>query len=132
MALQNSWNEWVKQGRPQLAPAIGVQVASATRGVSPPVTAVASNAAVRFQSPDPYVTTASGLAPITPLPAPAAPTATQRSKQIAVAAPGDSVYAVAAKRADQELAAPVRPLSDTAANTASVYDASRGGTTLLR
>jgi len=131
MDLQNSWNDWVKQGRPQLASATGVQVASVTRSAAPAVTTVASNA-VRFQSPDPSVTPISALAPVAVLPAPAAPTTTQRSKQIAVAAPGDSVYAVAAKRADQELAVPVQPLSNAAANAASVYDASRSGTTLLR
>ncbi|MFO0788353.1 MAG: hypothetical protein U0805_02780 [Pirellulales bacterium] len=130
--LQNNWNTWVKQGRPQLGPATGVQIASAARNAAPSVNAVASNTAVRFQSPDPYVTPASAAAPITPLPAPAAATATQRSKQIAVAQPGESIYAVAANRAEQELASPVRPINATAANSASVYDASRGTATLRR
>jgi hypothetical protein len=125
LAMQSSWNDWVKQGRPNLAPTgtAGVQVAS---NPSRPSGAVAASPSVlRMQSPD-NVTPIATAAPSSPI--------KQASANVAVtvASPGSSVYVVAA---GQNAAAQVQQSSSTSAapsKDASVYDASRGSPTLRR
>jgi hypothetical protein len=125
LTMQTAWNDWVKQGRPRLTPGsspIG-QVASNTPEVSRSGTR-AIPATFRSQSPD----------DVTPI----AATSPERSSSTAsaVVAPATpSVYTVAAQRVQTEHVPPATPIfSGQSANlsTASVYDASRGGTTLRR
>jgi hypothetical protein len=110
-AMQESWLEWVRQGRPQLSPATapGTQLASHTAPAAMHLASDADDAAqtiYRGQSPD----------DVTPVP----------ETKVAPST-GGSVYAAAAARAKQLHAS-------SAATTASrsVYDASRSGSVLRR
>ena len=55
LTMQNQWNDWVKQGRPQLAPASSAmgQLASNTRRAAGGTNIAASQGVLRIQSPDP-------------------------------------------------------------------------------
>jgi len=122
LTMQNAWNDWVKQGRPQLSPAtssIG-QVASNTSDKRRAGTS-AIPATFRSQSPD----------EVTPIAAtsPEHPTATTA---VTVGSASQSVYAVAAQRAQRERRQPASTLGSPSTSGASVYDASRGGATLRR
>jgi hypothetical protein len=122
LAMQNSWNEWVKQGRPQLSPAGtgGVQVAS--NPGRPTGVLAASPAGLRLQSPD--VTPIATAAPSSPI--------KQASANVAVtvASPGSSVYVVAA---GQNAAAQAQQISSaTNSGSGSVYDASRSSGTIRK
>lgn len=107
--LQNSWLDWVKQGRPQLAP-VGSAVATLASHDQPVV--------IRGQSPDDDIT------PIRDTRT-AAVTPTQPSAPLA--STGGSVYVAMAARAKEQ----GRPT--TAASAArSVYDASPPSATIRR
>jgi hypothetical protein len=125
LVMQNSWNEWVKDGRPQISPATSpIQLASNTRPAS--ATGISTAPAVyRGQSPDRVMPAANSTTPITPIKSPP-------STAVAVASPGASVYAVAASKAPTEPTSPASSPSASVASAASVYDASRGTTTLRR
>jgi hypothetical protein len=125
LTMQSAWNDWVKQGRPHLTPGtspIG-QLASNTsdtRRAGTPVTP----ATFRTQSPD----------EVTPI---GAKSSERTSATSAVTVPPvtPSVYAVATRRVQTEpsqQAEPVRSLESAGTSAASVYDASRGGTTMRR
>jgi hypothetical protein len=122
LAMQTSWNDWVKQGRPQLGPAsspVG-QLALNTRSANGS-NVPAAQGVLRLQSPD-RVAPAAASAPVTP---PAKQSA--GNGPVTVASPGSSVYVAAANppHGGQQLP----PGSDavaTVASAASVYDASRG------
>jgi hypothetical protein len=112
LAMQHSWNDWIKLGRPRLTPEdspIATLVANTRNGSTtpdggqPPV--------LRAQSPD----------DITPIASPAFPQ--QAAAAVTVASASGSVYAAAAARARRE-----RQHNDGA----SVYDASRGNAPLRR
>jgi hypothetical protein len=123
LALQNSWNDWVKQGRPPLTPAtspIG-QLASNARSANGAGGTRSAPAALRMQSPD----------PVTPVSA-SIPQKPARATAVTVASPSESVYAAAALRAERERQEPIRSPESTSTSRASVYDASRGGATLRR
>jgi hypothetical protein len=110
MAMQHAWNDWVKQGRPQLTPEtspIGV-LASNTRTLSG-----AQPAVLRTQSPD-------DIRPI-----PAAGDKSSESSVVTVASGSGSVYAVAAQRAEQERQQAARPTKSAGFPRRGVYDASR-------
>src|SRR4051812_23545180 len=87
LTMQSSWNDWVRQGRPQLTPAnsaIG-QLASNTRPANGSARTPVSPGVVRLQSPD----------SATPLPVPSSqPT---KATAVTVASPDVSVYAAAAE-----------------------------------
>jgi hypothetical protein len=125
LEMQNAWNDWVKQGRPRLTPGtspIG-QVASNTSD-SRKAGALVAPAALRGQSPD-------DVTPIAASPTERANSATA----VTLASASQSVYAVAARRA--QLEEPKQNEGSRMFNTApasgpSVYDASRGGATLRR
>jgi hypothetical protein len=125
LAMQTAWNDWVKQGRPHLTPessSIG-RVASNTSD-SRSVGTRAIPATFRSQSPD----------DVTPIAA-ARPQASSASTAVTVAPTSPSVYSVAAHRVQTEHsppAEPLRPIESANSRAASVYDASRGGTKLLR
>jgi hypothetical protein len=128
LAMQNSWNDWVKQGRPQITPATStIQLASNSRSANssgPP----AQQAIFRGQSPDRVTPAANSNAPITPIKAP-------ENVSVSVASPGTSVYAVAAGRANADSPQPLQPLKSAQGSAPpgpSVYDASRGSTTIRR
>jgi hypothetical protein len=109
LAMQNAWNDWVKQGRPRITPDNSKfgHVASNSTTDSRPI--------YRAQSPD------------RPTP--------RSSTPVTVASASQSVYAVAAEQAerDRKREADVARSASAAINsTASVYDASRGGATLRR
>lgn len=131
LSLQTAWNEWVRNGRPQIGPTTGtaVQVASNT----PDARALAAApAGVRLQSPDVRndrltATPVVNLAPITPV----APQKSTPTTAVTVASASQSIYAAAAQRAENERLAPVRAF-DATAPTPSLYDASRGDTMLRR
>jgi len=126
LSMQSSWNDWVKQGRPQISPAgsaIGQLASSTSRagGASTP----ASPSVLRMQSPD-NVTPIATAAPSSPIKQASADGA------VTVASPGSSVYVVAAapKAASQtQLPSASRT---SVAKSESVYDASRGTATLRR
>jgi hypothetical protein len=103
-ALQNSWLDWVKQGRPQLAPAGGA-VATLASHTQPAV--------VRGQSPDDEVT---------PIAARRADAQSRERQE-----PGGSIYAAMAAQAKEQ----ARP-AKAATAARSVYDASLPGRTVLR
>lgn len=110
LALQNAWNDWVKQGRPQLSPGtsplnqIAANTASAKGAPTP-----ANQAIYRGQSPDNSITPVGAAAPeSSPTP-------------VTVASASQSVYAAAAQRAERERT-----------KQASIYDASRGVKMLRR
>ena len=125
-ALQNSWNDWVRAGRPQLTPATSPvgQLAANSRNVNGAVSIPATPGVLRLQSPD-------SAKPATATVAASVPKQSPVSTAITVAAPGTSVYAVAA-RAETDGEHQLCPIVTTAASGASVYDASRGGSTMLR
>ncbi|MEX2092269.1 MAG: hypothetical protein WD971_06310 [Pirellulales bacterium] len=102
-ALQNSWLDWVKQGRPQLAP-VGGAIASLASHEEP---------IVRGQSPDDDVT------PI----GVASAAALSRERPPA----GNSIYAAMAARAKVQ----ARPAT-TASAARSIYDASLSSGTVRR
>jgi hypothetical protein len=102
-ALQNSWLDWVKQGRPQLAPT-GEAIASLASHTTP---------VVRGQSPDDDVTPI-GVTPSAAL---------SRDRQET----GGSIYAAMAARAKSQARPPI-----AASAARSVYDASLPGRTMLR
>ena len=109
-AMQETWLEWVKQGRPPLAPAASPVGQLASHSV-PGSTGTASNsgdaqAIYRGQSPDDVTPIATGT------PNPAAEAASP---------PGGSVYAAVAARARQIQ----QSSASTVAAGGSVYDASR-------
>jgi hypothetical protein len=123
LALQNSWNDWVKQGRPQLSPGSGPEgqlAASTSRGRD---TNVAANQAIyRGQSPDNSITPI-GSAP------------QQKATPVMVASASQSVYAAAAQQVERErMNQSEAPAANAAvpSSATSVYDASRGGVTLRR
>jgi hypothetical protein len=123
MAMQTAWNDWVKQGRPQLAPDAPTQgvLASNSRVPAAPAAQVASRdtstfaqqAILRAQSPD----------DITPIPASAAAASARPTGPVTMAASG-SVYAAAAARAERERQQAAVSRTATAPRE-SVYDASR-------
>jgi hypothetical protein len=125
LAMQTAWNDWVKQGRPRL-----------TQGASPAVQ-VASNTSDSGRAGTPVVpATFRGQSPDDVTPIAASPS--QRGNTTAavtLASASQSVYAVAARRAElernEQVEAPHTP-STASAPGASVYDASRGGTALRR
>lgn len=119
-AMQNSWLDWVKQGRPQLTPEtspIGQLVAHTRPAAS---TAPARQAIYRGQSPD----------DTTPAPA-GTGDRTVASSPVTVASASGSVYAAAAARAERERQAAGLRTSPAVAPQTSAYDASRG-TGILR
>jgi hypothetical protein len=125
LAMQTAWNDWVKQGRPHLTPGtspIG-QVASNTSDTRRAGTP-ATSATFRSQSPD----------DVTPIGAKSSER-TSAATSVTVPPVTPSVYAVATRRVQTEPsppAEPVRLLESAGTSAASVYDASRGGTTLRR
>jgi hypothetical protein len=127
LVMQTAWNDWVKQGRPRLAPQgpTDAVLASNTRRAATPAASMAGAASdsstfaqqaiLRAQSPD-------EITPISATPA-AEATALASNGPVTVAASG-SVYAEAAARAERERQTAGN--SRTASNpAASVYDASR-------
>ncbi len=125
LALQNAWNDWVKQGRPHLTPESSPlnHIAANTpgaRGVGTPT----RPATFRMQSPD----------DVTPI-ASASPERSGASTAVTVASASQSVYAAGALRAQRERNNQIeaaRTPDTPIGSTASVYDASRGGATLRR
>jgi hypothetical protein len=104
LAMQTAWNDWVRQGRPQITPDRSPlnQIAS-NRSNARTNEAPADQAIYRGQSPD----------EVTP--------ATNVTTAVTVASASQSVYAAAAQQAERDR------MKQTA-----VYDASRGGATLRR
>jgi hypothetical protein len=127
LAMQNSWNDWIRQGRPPLSPAssaIGQVAANTQRAASGTGGTAAPQSIVRMQSPDratPTVTMAS--------------TSSVKQKPggtaVTVASPGSSVYAVADSPPGGHPSPPL-PSNSVSAFATSVYDASRGGAPLRR
>jgi hypothetical protein len=122
MDMQTAWNDWVKQGRPQLTPEtspIGQLVARAHG--SRPAATPATQAIFRGQSPD-------QVTPIPPLPPKQTP-----STAVTVASGSSSVYAAMAARAEHERSEskPAAP-QQASKSEASIYDASRGDAPLRR
>lgn len=116
LAMQSSWNDWVRSGRPQLTPEtspIGQLVAQSRRldsGISP----ANGKEILRNQSPD-DITPIGGRQPEKP----AAP--------VQLASASGSVYAAMAEKAQRERqGTSTKTESSPAASRASVYDASRG------
>jgi hypothetical protein len=115
-AMQNSWLDWVKSGRPQITPESSpmVQLASHTApkrsgdsGAEQPI--------VRTQSPD----------DITPISAAEPPTDKAKTAAVTVASASGSVYAQAAARAERERRKAVpSPTAAAKSRAPSVYDAS--------
>jgi hypothetical protein len=128
-SMQNSWNDWVKQGRPQLKPAgpQGVLASntrplrdangSASRSSADPH---AQQAILRTQSPD----------DVTPIPATSVSSPAAQQGPVTVASASGSVYAAAAARAERERQAARSRTGATAQGT--VYDASRGTSVFRR
>jgi hypothetical protein len=110
LAMQNAWNDWVRQGRPHLTPAtstIGHVAANTADG----------HRTYRGQSPD----------RVMPRPETATP--------VTVASASQSVYAAAAQQAERDRTRQGEAAPSAAASvdsTASVYDASRGNARLRR
>jgi hypothetical protein len=128
LTMQNSWNDWIKQGRPQVGPASSTagQLASNTRSAGGNGSVPAKPGLLRLQSPD-QVTPESA--------ARTAPSTKQSASNgpVTVASPGSSVYVAAANpsHGGQQLPPPSDAVVSMATG-ASVYDASRGGATLRR
>ncbi len=128
LTMQNSWNDWVKQGRPQLAmvsaPTAG-QLASNARGVNGAAKTPASPAVLRMQSPDRMTPVAATVAtsPIKP---------SSGSVPVTVASPGSSVYVVATGPAASGQQLPPPAFNTSMESAASVYDASRSTGTIRR
>jgi hypothetical protein len=127
LTMQSSWNDWVKQGRPQLAPAgsaIGQLASTTTR---PGTTGTpAAPAVLRMQSPDNSVTPIAAAAPSSPIKQASA------NEAVTVATPGSSVYVVASGPTAGSQPQSLPTAATAMASADSVYDASRGGTTLRR
>jgi len=125
LTMQSSWNDWVKQGRPQIAMNTGPigKLASNTT-VGAPGNASAGPPIVRMQSPD-TVVQAKAVVPTSPV--------KQASEDVAVtvAQPGSSVYVVSSGPAKSESHA-LPPPNPALGTGASVYDASRTAGTLRR
>ena len=125
LALQNAWNDWVRQGRPHLTPATSPLDHIAANSRDPRTAGTPDNQVIfRGQSPD-------NLTPI----AASSHTRAAAPMPVTVASASQSVYAAAAQRAQRErnkqveaARSPDTPIS----STASVYDASRGGAALRR
>lgn len=132
LAMQNSWNDWVKQGRPRITPdnASAGQLASNTSDTQRAGTR-AVPATFRLQSSD-EITPIASAAPI----AAATPDRAIASAPVALASGTQSVYAVAASptatTSGFQSDVSGRTASATSTPGASVYDASRGGATLRR
>jgi hypothetical protein len=125
ITMQHAWNDWVKQGRPQLTPEtspIGVLAANTrdARGAAAGSRTGSTPAILRAQSPD----------DVTPIRASAE--ASHTSGPVTVASASGSVYAEAAARAERERQKASRPSDSNANPAASVYDASRGTGVLRR
>jgi len=120
LSMQNAWNDWVKQGRPQLASTTtpGNQLATNTRTPGDARQSSGSPAILRAQSPD-SVTPISGNLP------------KEVVGPVTVASASGSVYAAAART---EHPRPRNTRSNAPAKNSgpSVYDASRGTGTLRR
>jgi hypothetical protein len=118
--MQHAWNDWVRQGRPPLAPGTsptGV-LASQSRSSNAPGAVAAAQAVIRAQSPD-DIRPVAGQS-VTPVKEPG---------PVTVASASGSVYAQAAAQAQRERQ---QALRDATVNpSAGVYDASRG-TGLMR
>lgn len=126
LTMQNSWNDWVKQGRPQITAATSpIHLASNSRAAIAPTGVTGTPVVFRGQSPDQVRPASKSATPITPIKA-------AESVTVAVASPGASVYAVAANKANGSNLQPIQPSKAAVATAASVYDASRGSTTLRR
>jgi hypothetical protein len=129
LAMQTSWNNWVKQGRPQLVSVAtpAGQVASKSSSSTTPTYVATAQPNVRLQSPD-HLTP---VTPVTPV-AGAAAKPTPGTAAVTVATPGSSVYVVSASKSEAgpPLPAPVPPAA--MASAASVYDASRGSAPIRR
>ncbi len=123
LAMQSSWNDWVKEGRPQLAPATSPVGQFASNGRTPARSkgTPAEMGVLRTQSPD----------PVTPVSAPD-PKHSDHVTAVTVGSASASVYAAAAERAERERQNPIRSLESTVASNSSVYDASRGEAVLRR
>jgi hypothetical protein len=123
LTMQTSWNDWVKQGRPQVAQtaAFGKLASNTSSGTN----LAAAPGLVRMQSPD-VATTASVAAPKTPVKQAAANAA------VTVASPGSSVYVVSSGPSKSELPPPQAPSRVADVSGASVYDASRATGTRLK
>ncbi len=125
VTMQASWNDWVKQGRPQLSPAAqqGVlasnsrsgSAVSATNAIASRTVGGAQQAIFRNQSPD----------DITPLSAVTPAKNAAKSAAVTVGSSKNSVYAAAAARAERERQEAARSVGLTAQPGKSVYDASR-------
>jgi hypothetical protein len=123
LTMQTAWNDWVRQGRPQLTPsgsAIG-QLASNTHSANSATGAATVPGVLRLQSPD----------SVTPISSSAVPQA-GRPTAVTVASGSASVYAVAAERAAREGQTPTQPAEAGGPLDSGVYDASRGAATLRR
>jgi hypothetical protein len=125
LAMQNAWNDWVKEGRPRLNPQPGpnAQLASNASDTRRAGTS-AVPATFRTQSPD-AVTPIAGAAPDRPNPA----------SLVSLTSTSQSVYAVAAQRVQPDRGSqtePARSTDPSSFSSASTYDASRSGTTLRR
>jgi hypothetical protein len=123
LTMQTAWNDWVRQGRPQLTPtgsAVG-QLASNAHSANGTATVPAVPGVLRLQSPD-------NVTPVAAM----APASSGKPTAVTVASGSGSVYAAAAERAERERQTPVRSAESSSVADASVYDASRGSTTLRR
>lgn len=118
-AMQTSWNNWVKQGRPRLAPATQQGVLASNSSPSAPQPT--QQPILRTQSPD----------DITPIPVAPLAKAMGESAPVTVASASGSVYARAAARSQVERQAAPQPGGGTA-GPSSIYDASRGDTVIRR
>jgi hypothetical protein len=124
LAMQHAWNDWVKQGRPQLTPEtspLGV-VASNTRGATTPagMSPAAQQAILRTQSPD-------DIRPIR-----ASANSSDSGSVVTVVSGSGSVYAVAAQRAERERHQATQPKESSGFARRKVYDASRATGTAWR
>jgi hypothetical protein len=123
LAMQLSWNDWVKQGRPQVAQTAAFGKLASNASVD--TNLAASQGLVRMQSPD-VATAANATAPKTPVKQAAANAA------VTVASPGSSVYVVSSGPSKAESLPTSASLGAATGSGASVYDASRGTGKLLR
>jgi hypothetical protein len=123
LAMQSSWNEWVRQGRPQLTPEtspIGQLLAQAeARTPTAGMAADANQAIYRNQSPD-DITPIGGRQP------------ERSATPVQVASASGSVYAAAAARAKRARPAAAQPSRPAATTGKSIYDASLSSGVLRR
>ncbi len=113
MSMQTAWNDWVKQGRPHLTPA--------TASLDHVATNSPGQVIYRGQSPD----------DVTPI-ATARNGKSNASLAVTVASASQSVYAANAQRQRNQQVEASRTPDSPVTSTASIYDASRGGTPLRR